>query len=478
MHDFLTYLFSLFHRGIALAVPAALAAAAALLAAWLVCRRRGKPFPWTQAIASILLVGWAALTIFVTIFRSEPMLAAQWNLHLFLAWREAWQRFTLQIWLNVLLNVALFVPLGMLLPFLGKLFRRWYAALAAGFLTSLAVELTQLITHRGMCDVDDLFTNTLGAVLGWCLAMFPLTLHARKAGWKQRCLACCAVPLLFAAALGTVFAVYALRPYGNLREASVVTADLKNVEWMLDFTPSEEAQTAQVYRAEKLDKSAAEQYAADFAAALGIEFPDAYHYDDLIIFANHSTGDFLNLTPHDGTWEYSLSDAVMPRFDSAADEISEADLRAALDAFGLRVPAEAEFSLARTDGSYHYARFTAVLLSSGSRFLNGTFTCSLREQNGETTLERIESSLVTLASVREETILSPAEAVERLKRGKSFEGSALAQSGAQRITVRSCVLDYQSDTKGFFQPVYRFALALEEVSDTTETFVDFVPALK
>ena len=25
-------------------------------------------------------------------------------------------------------------------------------------------------------------------------------------------------------------------------------------------------------------------------------FPDAYYYDDLTVFANHSTGDFLNVT--------------------------------------------------------------------------------------------------------------------------------------------------------------------------------------
>ena len=63
-----------------------------------------------------------------------------------------------------LLNIALFVPLGFLLPLLSKPFRKWYAALGAGFGVSLLIELSQFFTGRGMCDVDDLFTNTLRCV--------------------------------------------------------------------------------------------------------------------------------------------------------------------------------------------------------------------------------------------------------------------------------------------------------------------------
>lgn len=474
MHDFLSYLLYLLEHSLTLAVPAALACAALLVGAYLLCKRRGESFPWARAVALVLLVGWAAVTVYATVFRSEPMLAAQWNLSLFRAWREAWNRFTLQIWLNVLLNIALFVPLGLLLPLLGKVFRRWYAAFAAGFCVSLAIELTQLVTRRGMCDVDDLFTNTLGAMVGWSLTMLVLALRARKNRWWRYT----AVPLALALTLGGIAAAYALQPYGNLREASVATANLKNVEWTINFTLSDAPTTAQVYRAQTLDKSAAEQYAADFAARLGIEFPDTYYYDDLVIFANHSSGDFLHLTLHDGTWDYTLGDTVVPIFNGGAGEVSEANLRAALASLGLSVPANAVFSFERTDGTYRYAQFTAVFLPTDGGFLNGTLVCALRESGGKTTLERIENGIVSLEAVHEETILSPAEAVARLRGGKSFEGASLAASGAKEIIVCDCTLDYLSDTKGFYQPAYRFTLALPDVPSATEEFVDYVPALK
>ena len=207
MHDFVSYLFHLLQRGMRFAVPAALVCGLILAACYAVCRTQARRFPWGKAVCALLLVGWAAVTVFVTLLRSESgeFAVRQWNLQLFRAWREAYQRFTLQIWLNVLLNIALFAPLGFLLPLLTKPFRKWYTALVAGFGVSLLIELTQLFTGSGMCDVDDLFTNTLGAMLGWCAAMFVLALHQKSRAWPRYC----ALPAAFALALSAIFTSYA-----------------------------------------------------------------------------------------------------------------------------------------------------------------------------------------------------------------------------------------------------------------------------
>ena len=42
---------------------------------------------------------------------------------------------------------------------------------AGGIWILLAIELVQLATARGMFDVDDLFTNTLGTMVGWSIVM-------------------------------------------------------------------------------------------------------------------------------------------------------------------------------------------------------------------------------------------------------------------------------------------------------------------
>ena len=474
MHDFVSYLFYLLQRGMRFAVPAALICGLILAVCYAVCRKKGRRFPWGKAVCAVLLVGWAAVTVFVTLLRSEPneFAARQCNLQLFLAWREAYQRFTLQIWLNVLLNIALFVPLGVLLPLLWKPFRKWYAALGAGFGVSLLIELAQLFTGCGMCDVDDLFTNTLGAMLGWCAALLVLALHQKNRTWPRYC----ALPAAFALALSAIFISYAAQPYGNLRDASVTTADLSGVRWSVDYALDEDSKTAYVYQAQALDNAGADRFAAEFAAAHGVEFPDIDYYDDTALYMNHSTGDFLNVTLHDGTWEYSLGKDITPVWDVPPQDVSEALLRETLESLGFPVPADTAFTLLPYGSSYR-AVFSADLLPTEGGFLHGTLTCDLRTQgDGQSTLSQLENRITTLAPVREEPILSPAQALAALQSGKSFEGAWFAQS-VQQIEVRSCTLDYLSDSKGFYQPVYRFELSLAGQAGGITDAVDYVPAL-
>ena len=60
------------------------------------------------------------------------------------------------------------MPLGFLLPFLYRHWRRFSRAVLAGAGFSLLIECSQLLTNRA-CDIDDLIANTLGAALGYAL---------------------------------------------------------------------------------------------------------------------------------------------------------------------------------------------------------------------------------------------------------------------------------------------------------------------
>ena len=84
------------------------------------------------------------------------------------------------------LNAVMFAPLGFLLPAYFEGFRRWNTTLAAGFATSLAIECIQLFTFRAT-DINDLMTNTTGAILGGCLGRLVLKLcPAIRPGWKTQ----------------------------------------------------------------------------------------------------------------------------------------------------------------------------------------------------------------------------------------------------------------------------------------------------
>ncbi len=66
------------------------------------------------------------------------------------------------------LNVVMFIPLGFFLPLLWLPYRSAVKTVLFGFSLSLAIELLQMFTFRAT-DVNDLITNTLGALIGWLL---------------------------------------------------------------------------------------------------------------------------------------------------------------------------------------------------------------------------------------------------------------------------------------------------------------------
>lgn len=72
------------------------------------------------------------------------------------------------------LNMLLFVPYGYLAPQWMRLRRKnegWQKTIFIGFMTSLLIESSQLIFHRGAFELDDLVKNTIGTVVGWIIWM-------------------------------------------------------------------------------------------------------------------------------------------------------------------------------------------------------------------------------------------------------------------------------------------------------------------
>ena len=119
-----------------------------------------------------ILILYALSVVAITILPIRPRPASYWT-------GEPW--WTVFHWIpfdvdgpSFTLNVILFVPFGVLVPLLWRPaddYRR-LAARAAG--SSLAIELTQLIIgltlgSRRTVDVNDLITNTAGALLGLLL---------------------------------------------------------------------------------------------------------------------------------------------------------------------------------------------------------------------------------------------------------------------------------------------------------------------
>lgn len=63
----------------------------------------------------------------------------------------------------------MFVPIGFLLPFFSKKYKKGWRTYIVGFLLTLGIELIQYFTGRGIFEIDDIIGNTVGTMIGYGL---------------------------------------------------------------------------------------------------------------------------------------------------------------------------------------------------------------------------------------------------------------------------------------------------------------------
>ena len=69
--------------------------------------------------------------------------------------------------INLAGNVIMFIPLGFLLPRVFPTLGQFWQTILVTALIITVVELTQLFTLLGSCDIDDLILNLIGAAIGY-----------------------------------------------------------------------------------------------------------------------------------------------------------------------------------------------------------------------------------------------------------------------------------------------------------------------
>lgn len=103
-----------------------------------------------------LLIGYSFLILAETVLIRKPFVGEHINLELLWSWRQ----FSVQR-NQILTNVIMFVPVGVLTGLLWK----WKGLRVAAGL-SVFIEILQLITAHGLCEIDDVLHNCFGAVVG------------------------------------------------------------------------------------------------------------------------------------------------------------------------------------------------------------------------------------------------------------------------------------------------------------------------
>ena len=118
-----------------------------------------------KAAAFFLIAAYAAIVLQLAFFSREPGSRKGVDLQLFGTWGN-------EILPHEYLveNILMFIPFGLLIPFAFPWAEKKKNCILSAFLFSICLELMQLVTERGFCQIDDVWTNTLGAWIGWMIS--------------------------------------------------------------------------------------------------------------------------------------------------------------------------------------------------------------------------------------------------------------------------------------------------------------------
>ncbi len=471
MPDFLKYVLYELKNSLGLVFLAGILALMVLAVVYFVHKRKykgEKKFPWATVFLWLVFLGYLVIVIYATMLRWSGFFHREWNLHLFRAWREAWNNFSAKNWANVLLNVAMFGPFGFLLPLLGKRFRKWYVTVPAGFGASLAIELIQLAMGRGICDVDDLFCNTLGAAIGYFIILTVLSVLNEKGKRAKPALVYGSMALALTMAICSVFVVYQVKEYGNLPNAAAYTNNTKGTRWHLDCQlPGGDAQIP-VYRTQTRSIAECDAFAEDFRKIVGTEYTTISYYQEAAYYMDQSGDEngthFLFVSYLDPSYEYSFGRGDDPVWCDADRETIEA----ALSHLPVWIPAYAEFAV-EGDG---WHTFTVNQYIDGAVMVDGVLRCRYAADG---TIRKLENNLLSYTYHDTVDILSSQDAFARMRDGKFGDGGFFESKKPADVRVISCELGYEIDTKGFYQPVYYFEVASQ---DDSYAYRIMIPAMK
>lgn len=116
-----------------------------------------------KRIRIALFVCYIVFILWMTIFSRHPTgqhkaeMRLMWSYREMFAGNSNWKQY---VWQNIE-NILFFIPFGFMFPLM-----KCRIALVSGLLVSIIVESIQYIGCLGLCELDDVLCNGLGAMIG------------------------------------------------------------------------------------------------------------------------------------------------------------------------------------------------------------------------------------------------------------------------------------------------------------------------
>lgn len=389
------------------------------------------------------------------------------NLNLFSSYFEAYHDIGVVLLNNVLLrnlvlNIMLFIPLGFLLPMCSDKLKKIYIVVLIGFFTTLVIEFTQHFQGYGVFEIDDVLNNTIGTLLGYCVFMFFYKLKSKE-NLKKIIVYILPVFTIIGVFAGMLIG-YKKQEFGNFDFENNYTIDMNNVNVQSEIEFSNDRSRMQVYKTEIITRDKARDIAMNVFNKKGKLIDDNVNREseNLVVFKplrkDMSDEDASVVVYYiGGKYSYSDSSYITIEKDgsvesiSKMDDASEEEVRLALLNLGINVPENAEFVRDKRRDQY---LFSMNMDKQGNKLINGEIRCNYYS---DSSIKYFENNIVTYYMVAEKEIISQQEAFQKILRGK-FKAFTIEE--IKSILIKDITLEYKTDSKGYYVPVYKFDILL------------------
>lgn len=425
-----------------------------------------------QWLLLFLLSCWLLMVFALTTISRGANYTGSFNFNIFSGYINAWNKWSVSELQLILFNMLMFMPLGFLLPLLWKKAERFWIMLSVSLAITLFIEAGQLLTGRGIFELDDLLHNSIGSLFGYFCIMAILSMIRDKRLHFVPIGKALLIPVIISAVLFVVFVVYEKQPYGNMSILPAVKQDMSLVDCKTTVEWSDEPSSASVYQSVYVkDKTYMKHIVEAIADIEGVSFSSTPRWEgeSCIYLGSNGQSDNIQLEffTRNGTWYYTTwkETAPIPKEKITQKKEKYEQWLAANDL----LPDTAEFTLQNNDilrwdaAEPNNLKDNAITVSSGMVMI---------QFDSEGNLAYLSDGIYCNEYTATEEIRSPQEAFTQVEEG-NFEQYLPFEKG-DTLFVDKCELTYIYDSKGYYQPVYCFEGYINERENAWSCYI---PAL-
>ncbi|WP_455539224.1 VanZ family protein [Terrisporobacter sp.] len=422
-----------------------------------------------QFVLFVILIGYLFLVFAMTgLSRADNFSNNTINLNFLSGYLDVWYSWSLTPLLLLILNILMLAPLGFLLPLISKKFDSAKNVLLVAFTFTVFIELFQLITHRGIFELDDLFHNTIGSMIGYFIVKVFLEFKESKKVRKNTIIKALIIPAIYIVVFSGAIVVYNNKEFGNLNVSPFEHTDVSNVKISSDIDFSDKDDKASVFYNVNSNKK---KRALDIIKILNDSFnipplkKSGMDGDNIQYIFDTTSNSMYTMTyfSKDGTW--SLNNQLSDNMKNT--KLSDSNTQKIEEVLKIKNLLPDNATLKYDENNFLRWDAKKVNIKNCKRdFINGIIMISNSDSRE---LQNFYYEITDNKYVRDIEIISPKEAFEKVKKGNFY--SYNPYNLGDEIKITNFEISYMYDSKGYYKPVYKFTGSVNKEKDTFSAII-------